>query len=136
MNNNLTVNDVASWLEGYREAWETLDPDKAASLFDDNASYRQRPFEQPHRGRVGVRNYWANVTSDQKDVNFTYEVLAVTGNTGIAHWHSEFSYRSTGADIIMDGIFVLEFSDDSLVKDLKKWWHVKVESESGDELNQ
>lgn len=135
MSNNITINDVAAWLDGYKEAWETLDPEKAASLFTEDSSYRDQPYEEPHQGREGVRNYWTNVTSDQKDVTFTYEVLAVTNNTGIAHWHSEFSAKSSDAQITLDGIFILEFSDNNLVKDLKEWWHVKVESESGAEFN-
>ena len=135
MNKNLSVSDVASWLDGYKEAWETLDPEKAASLFVEDALYRDEPYAEPHKGREGVRDYWTNVTSDQKDVTFTYEVLAVTDNTGIAHWHSEFSSRSSDAEITLDGIFVLEFSENRLVRNLKEWWHIKVESESGAEFN-
>lgn len=135
MSNQLSVSDVAAWLDGYKTAWETLDPEKAASLFTEDASYRDQPYEIPHKGHAGIRDYWNNVTSDQKDVTFTYEVLAVTDNTGIAHWHSEFSSKSSDAEITLDGIFVLEFHDSQLVRDLKEWWHIKIESESGAEFD-
>lgn len=135
MNNVLSVNDVAAWLDGYKEAWETLDPEKAAQLFSEDAIYRDQPYEEPHQGREGIREYWRNVTSDQKDVTFTYEVLAVTNSTGITHWHSEFSSKSSDAAITLDGIFILDFNDDGLCANLKEWWHLKVDSEEGAEFN-
>ena len=128
----LTASKVDTWLKGYEEAWEKLDPEKAAQLFTENATYRDNPYETPHQGKEGVRKYWATVTADQKDVDFTYEVLSVTNNTGIAYWHSEFTSRSSGAGIILDGIFVLEFNKNGLCESLKEWWHLKVNpTESG-----
>jgi hypothetical protein len=121
----LTNARVETWLEGYKDAWETLAPEKAAQLFTEDASYQVDPYSAPHLGREGVREYWAAVTGDQKDVDFTYEVLAVTGNTGIAHWRSEFLQPSSGATIILDGIFMLEFSQEGLCQSLKEWWNLK-----------
>lgn len=124
---DLTIAELETWLKGYEQAWETLDPDKAAALFTEDASYRDDPYKEPHRGRDGIRQYWSTVTADQKDVDFTFEVLAVGGSTGIAHWHAEFSSRSSGAGITLDGIFVLEFDADRLCHSLKEWWHLKVD---------
>lgn len=122
----LTSAKVETWLKGYEEAWETLDPDKAAQLFTTNATYKDNPYETPHQGQEAIRQYWATVTADQKDVDFTYAVLSVTDNTGIAYWHSEFSSKSSGAGIVLDGIFVLEFNNNGLCESLKEWWHLKV----------
>jgi hypothetical protein len=66
------------------------------------------------------------VTADQKDVSFTYEVLAVTGSTGIAHWHAEFTQPSSGSTVILDCVFILDFAPDGLCKGLKEWWFLKV----------
>ncbi|MBT5032729.1 MAG: nuclear transport factor 2 family protein [Proteobacteria bacterium] len=127
----LTTAKLDSWLKGYEEAWESLDADKAAPLFTQDATYQDNPYEPAHQGREGIRQYWAGVTSDQQDVDFTYQVLSVVGNTGIAYWHSEFSSRSSGAGITLDGIFVLEFDQDGLCNSLKEWWHLKVDPAEG-----
>ena len=122
----LTESILDDWLKGYEEAWETLDADRAAALFTQNATYQDDPYSEPYQGREGIHEYWSTVTSDQKDVDFTYKVLAVEDNTGIAQWHSEFKQKSTGSDIILDGIFVLEFSPGSLCQSLREWWHIQV----------
>ncbi len=122
----MTIAKVESWLKGYAEAWETLDADKVAVLFTEDATYQEDPYKDPFQGRKGIHEYWTTVTADQQDVNFTFEVLSVTGNTSTIHWHSEFIQSSTGSTIILDGIFLLEFSQEGLCQSLKEWWHFKA----------
>jgi len=122
---SLTTEKVEAWLEGYKMAWETLDPDKAAELFTSDATYQEDPYSDPFLGQKGIHEYWTRVTSNQRNVDFSFEVLAVSGNTGIAHWHSEFKTVEPETSIILDGIFVLEFSSDRLCQSLKEWWHFK-----------
>ena len=123
---NLTREAMTAWLTGYEQAWEELDAEKAGKLFTENATYQETPYKDPFRGRSEIKNYWATVTADQSNVDFTFEVLSVSGNTGIAHWHSEFTQPSTGSKVILDGIFVLEFSTGGLCKSLKEWWHFQA----------
>jgi uncharacterized protein (TIGR02246 family) len=123
---SLTRDRVAAWLESYEDAWETLDADKAAALFTEDATYRDNPYADPYRGRQGIHEYWTTVTGDQRDVDFSYEVLSVSGDTGIAHWHSEFTQKSSGSGVVLDGIFVLEFTPEGLCRMLKEWWHLQM----------
>lgn len=116
---------LTDWLARYRTAWETRDPDAASKLFTENATYREKPFDAPKAGRSGVREYWAQVTADQRDVQFTSDAIAVHGNTGVAHWHAKFKLASVGATIELDGVFVLEFDASGLCSSLREWWHVK-----------
>ena len=122
----LTVEKLESWLKAYEQAWEMLDADKAAQLFTEDATYQDDPYKDPHVGRKDIHKYWTAVTADQKDVDFTFEILSVTGSIGIAHWHSEFLQPSSGSTIVLDGIFHLEFSQKGLCQNLKEWWHLKV----------
>lgn len=124
----LTRDAVAEWLAGYEEAWESLDADKAAALFTEEATYQENPHAEPFRGRQGVHDYWSTVTADQQDVDFSYDVLAVTERTGIAHWRSEFTQKSSGSNVVLDGVFVLEFTPEGLCSSLREWWHVQAGS--------
>ena len=117
---------LESWLSGYRDAWEKRDAERAAQLFTEDARYQEMPFDAPKGGRVGIREYWSQVTADQRDVEFRSQTIAVTGNTGVAHWSAKFKQASTGMTVELDGVFVLEFDPKSgLCSTLREWWLVR-----------
>jgi uncharacterized protein (TIGR02246 family) len=122
---SLTNAKLGAWLEKYGEAWETRDPEKAAAIFTENATYHEMPFDEPKMGRKGIREYWAGVTADQRDVQFDSQALAVEGNRGVAHWSAKFRSQSTGATLELDGVFVLEFDASGLCTSLREWWHLR-----------
>lgn len=122
----LTKAALAKWLDAYGDAWETRDADAAAQIFAEDATYRVTPYEEPHVGRDGVRSYWAGVTENQRNVQFEYQTLSVSGNSGIAHWSASFDVAPDGTKIELDGIFVLEFAADGKCRRLREWWHLKA----------
>jgi hypothetical protein len=115
---------LEEWLEGYGRAWQERDPDAAAALFSEAAEYYETPFEAPYRGREGVLEYWRDATGSQRDVSFSYEVLSLASNTGIAHWAAEFTRIGSGQRVRLDGVLVLVFAEDGLCCTLREWWHV------------
>jgi ketosteroid isomerase-like protein len=122
----LTPAALEDWLARYGEAWVERDPSRAAALFTENATYHEMPFDPPKGGRSGIRDYWATVTADQRDVDFTSSVVAVSGRTGIARWAAKLKSASSGVRVELDGIFVLTFDDSGLCSELREWWHVKT----------
>jgi len=122
---DLTRAALEQWLQRYERAWEERDPARAAEIFTPDATYRETPFAEPFRGRAAVRDYWASVTADQRDIDFKYDVIAVSGNTGVAHWSATLTQPSSGAKVQLDGVFVLEFdADGTLCRSLREWWHL------------
>ncbi len=126
----LTVEKLQTWLGDYGKAWETKSAKKAGKLFTADATYRETPYDAPFAGRKAIQDYWSGVTKDQADIKFTSEVLSVSDNKGIAHWHATFSQPSTGAKNTLDGIFVMEFAADGLCQKFEEWWHFKSEEAS------
>ena len=122
---SMTPAALETWLERYGTAWEARDPALAGRLFTANARYHEMPFDEPKSGRAGIEEYWRTVTADQRDVQFESEVIAVSGNTGIAHWSAKFRLESNGATVELDGVFVLEFDSGGLCSKLREWWHVR-----------
>ena len=114
------------WLEGYKQAWERRDPAAAAALFTEDASYSETPFDPPMQGQEAISAYWSNAVSGQRDVRFTYEVLACAGDTGLCRWHAAFTSHPGGDGIDLDGIFRCRFADRGQVSRFEEWWHVKV----------
>jgi SnoaL-like protein len=123
---NLTSATLEAWLERYGAAWEARDPALAGRLFTQEARYHEMPFDEPKSGRAGIEEYWRTVTADQRDVQFESEVIAVSGNTGVAHWSAKFRLESNGATVELDGAFVLEFDSAGLCSKLREWWHVRA----------
>ena len=121
----LTTAALEKWLAGYERAWESRDAARAAELFTPNASYHEMPFEAPKAGQAGIREYWSSVTADQRDIDFKSQVIAVNGQTGVAHWSATFTAPSTGARVELDGMFVLTFDANGRCSELREWWHLK-----------
>lgn len=113
-----------AWLDAYGSAWESRDPEKAASLFSEDALYFETPFSEPASGQGGVQEYWAAAVEGQRNVKFFHEVLAVSGHQGIARWWAEFTRLSSGKRAKLDGIFLLTFAENNLCRELREWWFV------------
>lgn len=119
----LTRTDAEAWLARYGEAWTRGDPELAASLFSEDCRYYETPYAEPAVGRDGVRRYWQAVPDAQRDVNFAFTVLAVDSWRVIAHWNASFVRVPSGAQVALDGVFVLEFTDGATCRSLREWWH-------------
>lgn len=122
----LTAASLEAWLARYEQAWEQRDPAQAAALFTENAPYHEMPFDAPKAGRAGIRDYWATVTADQRDVDFKSQVVAVNGRTGVARWSASLNSASSGVRVELDGVFVLQFDASGLCSELREWWHVRT----------
>lgn len=115
-----------AWLDRYKQAWEGRDSTLVGALFSEDAIYHEMPYDAPLQGRAAIEAYWTRVTATQRDIVFTYEVLACTNNVGTAHWHAAFTSTEGGAAIELDGVFVCTFADAQTVSALREWWHLKV----------
>lgn len=116
-----TTEQVREWLAGYRQAWEERDADAAAALFTEDALYREQPYEEPHRGRQGVHEYWSTVTSTQSDIRVRYGEIVLHGSHAAVEWWV--TLRNDGAEVTLAGEFFLVFEESGLVRELREYWH-------------
>ena len=115
-----TRDRVETWAEAYRVDWETADADAAAALFSEDSSYRSEIFEDPHRGRSGVAEYWTGVTSSQSDASVTMGEPFVDGDrVAVEFWTR---MKVDGAPVTLAGCMLLRFADDGLCSDLREYW--------------
>jgi len=114
---------LKSWLDAYGRAWETRDPDAVIKLFTEDATYQETPFSEPMRGRAAIREYWAEkVARSQEQVSFGYEVLALAGDLGLAHWWASFVRIRSRSHVKLDGVFLLTFDSQDRCRALREWW--------------
>jgi SnoaL-like protein len=112
-----------SWLEAYGRAWKDRNPQAAADLFTENGTYQVTPFVEPMRGRAAIFEYWSGVAETERDIQFGYEVLAVTQEAGIARWWASFHRVPPGLQTKLDGIFLITLDADGRCQSLREWWH-------------
>ena len=111
------------WLEAYGHAWESRDPQAAAELYSNDGTYQVTPFLEPLRGRQAVLEYWMEVSRTENEISFGYEILAVTQQLGIAHWHASFVRTPPGLPTKLDGIFLISLDAEGKCSLLREWWH-------------
>lgn len=111
------------WLKAYGAAWEGRDPAAAANLFTEDAEYYWTPLDPPQRGPAGIAAAWEAAVSQQRDVTFRYEILAVTGATVIARWRADFVRLPTGARVRIEGVLTAELAPDRRCRMFREWWH-------------
>jgi len=115
--------DFARWLRRYGDAWEKRDPKAAIALFTEDADYHWIPFGPPKHGRDEIEAAWAGAVAEQRDIRFTFHVLATPGNLGIATWHTDLVRPATGAAIQIDGVLTAEFDESRRCRVFREWWH-------------
>jgi hypothetical protein len=59
------------------------------------------------------------------DASFSYRIMSVRRNEGIAHWQSRFRQVDSGDPFELDGILVTIFDDSGLCIDYKEWSHCR-----------
>ena len=112
-----------SWLEAYGRAWQERNPQAAANLFTEDGTYQVTPFVEPMRGRPAILEYWLNVSRTEQDIQFGYEILAVTPEVGIARWWASFLIVPQRLQTKLDGIFLISLDADGRCRSLREWWH-------------
>ena len=118
---------LSEWLDAYGAAWEARDPEAAAELFTEDALYQWGPFGRRLRGRIMIREAWAEAVETQANVKFGYEVLTATARGGIARWWCSMDVPSRNVRSRDEGIFRLAFDDSGLCTSLEEWFNSNVE---------
>jgi hypothetical protein len=107
------------WLDAYFAAWITNEPDDVSALFADDATYSIGPFAEEWVGRAEIVRRWTD--GAQEDVEYAYEILAVQGDTGIAHWNVRARAEGEAARSESDGILLITFAPDGRCRDHREW---------------
>jgi hypothetical protein len=121
----MTEDAFRQWLDAYGRSWETRDAQAAAKLFAAEAAYYWTPFSEPQSGRAEIAAAWHGAVTNQRDIHFEYEILAVDAARGIARWRSRFERLATGAHARLDGIAVCTFDREGLCTEFREWWHAE-----------
>ena len=107
-------------MDAYRDAWVSNDPAEVAALFTEDAEYAIEPFRQPWRGRDEIVRRWTAGITQQ--VELTFDVLAVEGDTAAVHWHVFTQNLGDPVRTEYDGVLALAFDADGRCRDHREWF--------------
>jgi ketosteroid isomerase-like protein len=119
-------NQFQAWLDGYVEAWKTYDEAKIGALFSEDVEYRYHPNDHGDdvlHGRAAVVSNWLDQKDDPGTYDAKYEVLAIDGDTHVAHGRSD--YFETPGGPLRDqyfNIYVCRFNDRGECTSFTEYW--------------
>lgn len=115
---------VNAWLSELKEAWEAGDAERAVKLFPKTEYYYERPFK-PGTTQQEIRQYWRDIVH-LRDIVFDFEIIAIEGNTACVHWQNSFRNAPDWGQLHrLDGMFLIEFDEDSDVRVFRQWWFME-----------
>ena len=110
---------VATWVEGYRKAWESNDPDDIGALFSDEALYYTEPYAKPWRGRGEIVRQWIENRDEPGDTTFEFQVEAIVGERAFVTGTTDYK---TAPPRTYSNIWDLTLDDEGRATRFTEWW--------------
>jgi len=109
-----------AWFTGYREAWESNEPDDIRALFAADAVYRRRP-EDPEAwtGADGIVEKWLENRDEPGETDFEWRLLAVDGDLAIARCVTTYH---DDPPVTYDNLFVVRLTPEGRATEFTDWW--------------
>ena len=96
------------------------DPGDVGALFAEDALYWVGPFREPWVGRDQIVDRWTS--GHQEDARTAFDVVAVEGETGVAHWNVSARSGDGEGRHEWDGILTIAFTPDGRCREHREWF--------------
>jgi ketosteroid isomerase-like protein len=114
----MTASDeLTIWLDRYRTAWTSNDPDDIRALFTEDAEYRYHPWDEPVTGSAAILASWLESRDEPGDWTFEWKPVAQEGRTAVIEGRTV--YRS-GARY--RNVWVIELAEDGRASRFTEWY--------------
>lgn len=111
--------DVGSWVAAYERAWRAPGTEELVTLFTDEATYRQSPYEEPVVGIEAIARMWEAEREGPDEVfTLSTEVVAVDGATAVVR--AEVRYGEPVRQEYRD-LWVLRLATDGRCSWFEEW---------------
>lgn len=114
--------DFERWLDAYRAAWKTDDPEQIGALFTEDATYLTLPFREPWRGREAIVAKWIEHGDATDEWLFESEIVAVEGETGVVRGTTTYPAQGDDPEAVYSNIWVIRLADDGRASSFAEWW--------------
>jgi len=105
------------WIDAYREAWETNDPEAVANLFTPDGVYRVEPW-WVQDGCEEIVAGWLEHADKPGDTSFHWWHVARDGDLWVLEARTR--YHSLGKDYA--NLWLVELDDEGRARGFSEWW--------------
>ncbi len=105
------------WIDAYRAAWETNDPEAVGALFTADGVYRVEPWET-WTGRASIVAGWLEHADEPGDTTFNWWHVGRDGDLWILEARTR--YRSLDRDYA--NLWLVELDDEGRARGFSEWW--------------
>jgi len=110
---------VSEWVAAYERAWRSRGTEALCALFDERASYRMSPYEEPVVGLAEIGVLWERERKGpDEEFELRHEVVAVEGNVAVVRL--EVRYAGPPRLEYRD-LWVLRFGADGRCHAFEEW---------------
>ena len=114
---NIDINHVQRWVEGYLAAWESNEPAAIKALFTPDGQYRSRPYYEPKTGHEEIIADWLERKDERDTWEARFEPMLVHDDTAIVTGSVDY----TDGDLYSN-LWVIRFGDDGRATEFTEWW--------------
>ncbi len=107
---------LTKWIDAYRRAWESNNPEDIAALFTADARYFPAPYGQPWEGREAVVQGWIAAGDEPGTTTFAWEPVAITDEVQVVR------ATTTYPDKVYSNLWVLRLDADGRCREYTEYW--------------
>ena len=109
---------VTNWVDGYRRAWLSNDPDDIRALFSEDAEYYRTVTDEPWRGHEQIVEQWLANANGPDDTTWEWEHVAEEGDTAVIRGVTDYPKIKH----VYDNVWILRFDGEGRVREFTDWW--------------
>lgn len=108
---------VSTWVEGYRKAWESNEPDDIRALFTEDAVYRGLPSEDAFHGHDEIIEMWLDNADEPGETLFEWNPVVIGDKRAVVQGRTECIGKTS-----YHNLWVIDFADDGRASSFTEWW--------------
>lgn len=109
---------LSTWMDAYRTAWESNDPQDIRALFTETAEYRTEPYAEPWTGHAEIVEGWLEGRDEPGETSFTWTPVVSNAELGIAEATTVYVKR----DVTYSNLWIVRFAIDGRAISFTEWW--------------
>ncbi len=118
---------VGKWVEGYRKAWLSNDPDEVRALFTEDAVYKFDPSDpEPLVGADAIVQHWVEHPDTPGETEFEWHELP----DGLGVVQGVTTYDDGKRRAVYDNLFVLDLAEDGRAREFTEWYMLRKDPEA------
>jgi hypothetical protein len=111
---------ATEWVERYKRAWASNEPDDIRALFTTDATYAYRPSDaKAPRGHDAIVASWLEGRDGPGDYTFEFWVVSETPEVAVVQAVTD--YSASGGKVY-DNLWVIRFAEDGRAGEFTEWY--------------